>query len=59
MSLKSEEMFGLHFSSNGVDYAHFHDGCDPNFKCDEEGLSLSCKKGQPVIGYYGALAKMV
>lgn len=46
----------LAFSSNGVDYAHFHDGCDPNFKCDEEFESI-LKKGQPVIGYYGALAK--
>ena len=35
-----------------MDYAHFHDGCDPNFKCDEEFESI-LKKGQPVMDIMG------
>ena len=52
MSLKSEEMFRLAFSSNGVDYAHFHDGCDPNFKCDEEFESI-LKRGSRLSDIMG------
>lgn len=46
----------LVYSSNGVDYDHFHDNCDENFRLDREFESI-LEKGQPVIGYYGALAK--
>ena len=46
----------LVYSSNGVDYAHFHDNCDENFRLDREFEEI-LEKGQPVIGYYGALAK--
>ena len=46
----------LVFSSNGVDYAHFHDNVDPEYKLDAEFQEI-LNKGQPVIGYYGALAK--
>lgn len=44
------------FSSNGVDYSHFHDEVDENYKLDKEFQSI-LNKGKPVIGYYGALAK--
>lgn len=46
----------LVFSCNGVDYAHFHDQVDPDFELDSEFARI-LEKGQPVIGYYGALAK--
>ena len=44
------------FSSNGVDYSHFHDEVDENYKLDEEFRNI-LNQGKPVIGYYGALAK--
>lgn len=44
------------FSSNGVDYGHFHDEVDENYKLDKEFQDI-LNKGKPVIGYYGALAK--
>lgn len=46
----------LAFSSNGVDYDHFHNAVDPDFRLDED-FKRVLEKGQPVIGYYGALAK--
>src|SRR5699024_4456479 len=46
----------LVYSSNGVDYAHFHDEVDDNFALDEEFKKI-INSGKPVIGYYGALAK--
>lgn len=46
----------LVFSCNGVDYDHFHNKVDENYKFEKEYLDI-LKKGQPVIGYYGALAK--
>ena len=46
----------LVFSSNGVDYAHFHEGVDKKYTFEKEFADI-LKKGQPVIGYYGALAK--
>lgn len=46
----------LVFSCNGVDYAHFHDQVDREYKLDPEFAEV-LEKGQPVIGYYGALAK--
>ena len=46
----------LVFSSNGVDYDHFHNKIDPDFKFEKEFTDI-LKKGQPVVGYYGALAK--
>lgn len=44
------------FSGNGVDYQHFHDEVDEDYKLDKEFQSI-LNKGKPVIGYYGALAK--
>ena len=46
----------LVYSSNGVDYAHFHDEVDDQFDLDEEFRKI-VDSGKPVIGYYGALAK--
>lgn len=46
----------LAFSGNGVDYAHFHNNQDPDFVPDPDFQAV-LDKGQPVIGYYGALAK--
>lgn len=46
----------LVYSGNGGDYRHFHDGIDPSYKFEKEFLEV-LGKGQPVIGYYGALAK--
>ena len=46
----------LVYSSNGVDYAHFHDEVDEEFALDEEFRKI-IDSGKPVIGYYGALAK--
>lgn len=46
----------LVFSGNGVDYSHFHNNIDFNYKFDTEYLSILNKK-KPIIGYYGALAK--
>lgn len=46
----------LVFSSNGVDYQHFHDNIDKEFKFEKEFKDLLNYK-KPVIGYYGALAK--
>ena len=46
----------LVYSSNGVDYAHFHAGVDEKFELDEEFRRI-IDSGKPVIGYYGALAK--
>lgn len=46
----------LVYSSNGVDYSHFHNDVDKNYKFEKEFTDI-LRKGQPVIGYYGALAK--
>lgn len=46
----------LVFSSNGVDYHHFHNEIDPNYKFEKE-FSDILEIGQPLVGYYGALAK--
>ncbi|MDU6469419.1 MAG: glycosyltransferase [[Ruminococcus] lactaris] len=46
----------LVFSCNGVDYNHFHNEIDPDFKFEKEFAEI-LEKGQPMIGYYGALAK--
>lgn len=46
----------LIFSSNGVDYKHFHDDVDADYELDEEFKKI-LRKGMYVIGYYGALAK--
>lgn len=48
----------LIYSSNGVDYDHFRTKVDFNFELDSEFREIF-KKGQPVIGYYGALAQWV
>lgn len=41
---------------NGVNYEHFHKAGAENIQVPPDMLPL-VKKGQPVIGYYGALAK--
>lgn len=46
----------LAFSGNGVDYHHFHDEIDANYPFEDEFAEV-LKMNQPVIGYYGALAK--
>ena len=46
----------LVYSGNGVDYNHFHNDIDRNFKFEKK-YSEILKFGQPVVGYYGALAK--
>ena len=46
----------LIYSSNGVDYPHFHDEVDENYVLDEKFRSI-VSSGKPVVGYYGALAK--
>lgn len=46
----------LVYSSNGVDYNHFHYGIDKNYELESEFKDILDKE-QPVIGYYGALAK--
>ncbi len=46
----------LVYSSNGVDYSHFHDEIDDGFDLDKEFKRI-IHSGQPVVGYYGALAK--
>ena len=46
----------LAFSGNGVDYNHFHNEIDRNFPLDD-AFKKVLEIGQPVIGYYGALAK--
>lgn len=46
----------LVFSSNGVDYEHFHNAVDSDYKYENEFLDL-IEKGRPLVGYYGALAK--
>lgn len=46
----------LVYSGNGVDYNHFHNEIDRNFRFENEFLRI-LKSGQPVVGYYGALAK--
>lgn len=54
--LKKRGSQRLVYSSNGVDYAHFHDEVDEQFGLDEEFCKI-VDSGKPVIGYYGALAK--
>lgn len=46
----------LAFSGNGVDYNHFHNEIDVKFSLDD-AFKKVLQIGQPVIGYYGALAK--
>lgn len=46
----------LAFSGNGVDYNHFHNEMDAKFPLDD-AFKKVLEIGQPVIGYYGALAK--
>ena len=46
----------LAFSGNGVDYNHFHNEIDVKFPLDD-AFKKVLEIGQPVIGYYGALAK--
>lgn len=46
----------LAFSGNGVDYDHFHNGVDEHFEFEKEFAEI-LEMGQPMIGYYGALAK--
>ncbi len=46
----------LVYSSNGVDYRHFHDEIDEHFQPDGQFQAV-LDTGMPVIGYYGALAK--
>lgn len=46
----------LVFSSNGVDYHHFHHSIDKNYVFEKEFLDI-VESGQPLVGYYGALAK--
>lgn len=46
----------LIYSSNGVDYKHFHDEVEADFQLEPDFEKI-IQKGQPVIGYYGALAK--
>ena len=46
----------LIYSGNGVDYNHFHDEIVPDFELGPDFRGI-LQKGQPVIGYYGALAQ--
>ena len=46
----------LVYSSNGVDYNHFHNRVDSNYVFEKEFLDI-IQLGKPIIGYYGALAK--
>ena len=46
----------LIYSSNGVDYKHFHDEVIADFQLEPDFQKI-LQKGQPVIGYYGALAQ--
>lgn len=46
----------LVFSGNGVDYQHFHNAADADYPFEKEFTDI-LKSGQPIIGYYGALAK--
>lgn len=54
--IKKRGSINLVYSSNGVDYDHFHNKIDRKFKFEKEYLEI-IKCGQPIIGYYGALAK--
>lgn len=46
----------LAFSGNGVDYHHFHDEIDERYPLEDDFTNI-LKMGQPIVGYYGALAK--
>ncbi len=56
MSCQKEGILIWCFLCNGVDYNHFHNEIDPDFKFEKEFAEI-LEKGQPMIGYYGALAK--
>lgn len=54
--MKKRGSENLVYSSNGVDYDHFHNKVEEGFEFEKEYLEI-INSGQPVIGYYGALAK--
>jgi teichuronic acid biosynthesis glycosyltransferase TuaH len=52
LKYRSEDVYLI---PNGVDYDHFHISRDPSRV--PEDLDIILRRGSPVIGYYGALAK--